>query len=335
MVKISVVIANYNGEKYIEQCLRSIYKDRGQYEVIVVDDQSVDNSLKILSRISKRYKNLRLYHTPKKAGSTGTRNLGAHNARGNYLLFLDLDTTIKKGWYTACLHFFKKNPKAGIAQPKILIMGTEKYDYAGDYFGPFGFLIERSEAAKDRGQFDQEDKIFSMKGAGILTKKKIFNQVGGFDNDFEYMWEEPDYAWRVWLAGYEVLFLPSVTVWHAYGKKGKDYYIAADVYYRGARNTIMSLLKNLGLYRLLYILPINMGCWIVLSVLFILKLDWKKGSAIVRGLLWNVIHIYSTLKKRYLIQKKRKLSDTELFSMVGSKRSITYYMHKAKTYVWN
>lgn len=335
-ILVSVIIPNFNGEKFLTRCLQSILtEDRKAYEIIVVDDKSTDDSVKLLKKKFGQEKKLKLIILKKRAGTAATTNIGIKNSRGKYLFILDNDTKVKKGWFDEIVRFFENHPRAGLAQAKILKMNTDKFDYAGDFMGPFGFLIERARSAKDKGQFDKVEKIFGLKSAAMFLKRNVFEKIKGFDEDYKMFWEETDLAWRIWLAGYEVLFAPKIIVWHAFGtkEKGPQTYIHHQIYYRGCRNTIMTLIKNLGAKKLAFMLPINIFCWLVLAGMFFIRLNFKKGLAIIRGLSWNLSHLLKTLKKRKNIQKKRKVSDQELFLIVGAKRGISYYLGKALAYV--
>lgn len=334
MPLISVVIPNFNGEKFLVRCLNSVLAEkRKAYEVVIVDDGSTDSSVKLVKELTSS--RVKLIENKKNIGAAEARNIGVKNSQGKYLLFLDNDTKIKKGWFDEVVRFFKENKKAGLAQAKILKMGTNKFDCAGNYLGPFGFLIEPARGAADQGQFDQEDKIFAAKSAAMLARRKVFEKLGGFDADYKIFWEDTDLSWRTWLFGFELLFAPKIVVWHAYGtkEKGMTPYGQNQVYYRGCKNTIASLIKNLGRKRLAFILPVNLGCWLILAIGFFLRLEIRTGLSIVKGVLWNIIYFPQTLRKRKKIQAKRKISDQELLTLVGAKRGIAYYLGKGLAYV--
>ncbi|HLV62938.1 glycosyltransferase family 2 protein [Galbibacter sp.] len=92
-MKLSIIIPVYNVEKYIERCILSCYDqqlEQSQYEIIVIDDESPDNSVKIVQRLMNAYSNLRII-SQKNKGLGGARNTGIENAKGRYLLFLDSD----------------------------------------------------------------------------------------------------------------------------------------------------------------------------------------------------------------------------------------------------
>ena len=302
-MQISVVIASKDGERFLERCLSAVFAEKGSFEVILVKDEEG-------------------------VGAAAARNFGVENSCGKYILFLDVDTKIKPGWYKEVLSFFRRNKKAGAAQVKLLRMRTKKYDSAGEYMGPFGFLIERARGAKDVGQFDREDKIFSGKSAGMIIRREVFEKLGGFDEDYQIFLEDTDLFWRVWLLGWQVRFCPKVVVEHAYLTKEKpmSFYLDNKVYYRGARNTIMNLLKNMGGERVWWVVLVNVLCWLVLGLLFCLKGDFKRGWAMFAGVGWNIINLPKVLKKRQ--KHKGKIPDE-----VMARRGLDYYLGKAKAYV--
>lgn len=93
MIKISIIIPIYNVEKYIAKCIASTYKQKfneNQFEVIIVDDESPDNSLNIVKEIAKNHSNIHII-SQKNKGLGGARNTGIQNSSGEYLLFLDSD----------------------------------------------------------------------------------------------------------------------------------------------------------------------------------------------------------------------------------------------------
>lgn len=334
---ISIIIVNFNGRKLSGKCLNSVFLEKAKsFEVIVVDDGSTDKSTALLEKIRlNKYKQLQIIALEKNVGAAEARNIGARKSTGKYLFFLDNDTELQPDWHDKIINFFDLHNKVGLAQVKILKKGTKNYDYAGDFLGPFGFLIERARGAIDIGQFDYVKKIFALKSAAMIIRREVFKTLGGFDKDYHIFLEDTDIAWRCWLIGYEVVFLPTITVYHAYGTKEKDQivYIKNQVVYRGCRNTIMTLIKNLGLRKLIFILPANTACWLVLAILFFIRFDTYKGFAILKGIFWNTLNLGSILKKRRIIQSSRKITDEELLSQVGAAKDINYYLGKGLAYL--
>lgn len=331
---VSVIIANKNGEKFLKRCLDSILLEIGNYEVVVVDDGSNDSSVEVVKTHFGKNEKLKLIVLKSNVGAAKARNLGVTASKGGYLLFLDADTKIKQGWYRETVGFFEKNRMAGAAQAKLLTMNTKKYDYAGDLMGSFGFLIERARGANDIGQFDKTTYIFSGKSAGMIIRRNVFEKLGGFDEDYQIFLEDTDLFWRTWLSGYKVMFMPTIVVWHAYwtDEKPFSHYIDNQVFYRGCRNMIATQIKNFGVVRLFWNLPLVICTWMVLAIVFLVKGKPERFLALIEGVAWNIINLRKTLNKRNLIQKSRKISDNDLFRLVGTCRSLGYYLGKLRAY---
>lgn len=98
MKKVSVIIPVYNSEKYISKCLDSVLNQTYQnVEIIVINDGSKDNSIKILKEYEKKYKNIILIDK-KNEGVSKTRNLGIKTATGDYIMFIDNDDFIDEDY---------------------------------------------------------------------------------------------------------------------------------------------------------------------------------------------------------------------------------------------
>lgn len=330
---VSIVIANRNGTKFISTCLDSVFNEKGNYEVILVDDASSDESKNILNIYKNP--NLKVFYFDQNKGAAFARNFGVNKSRGKYLLFLDIDTEIKEGWYKQLLIFFDKYPDAGAAQVKLLKIDSNKYDSAGEFMGPFGFLIERARMAKDSGQFDQITPIFSGKTAGMIVRRDVFMQIKGFDEDYIIFLEDTDLCWRIWLSGFKVYFFPNIIVKHAFWTKQKpfQYYIDNRVYYFGCRNTLMTLFKNYSLVKLINILPINLSCWMIICLSFLLTGKYQHFKDISSAIIWFLQHPKLLLSKKHKTQKLRQVSDQEIFSIVSDHKQIYYYIGKAYSYV--
>ena len=336
---ISIIISNFNGEKFLKRCLYSILAEGEKpFEIVVIENGSTDDSVTLLKKEFGNTDKIKLIFLEKNVGPARGRNIGIKNSSGNYIFFLDNDTKIKQGWFEETVRFFDTYKKAGLVQVKLLSMGTNRFDSAGELISPLGFLVERARSAEDTGQFDQADPIFGLKTAGAIVRREVIDKIKGFDEDYYIYWEDTDFAWRTWLAGFEVLFAPTIVVWHAYGtSEKKPHYERYKKFYRvtyfGCRNMTTTLIKNLGLKKLACILPANIACWLTLALFFLARLKPEKSFAILKSVLWNLAHLPKILQKRKVVQTTRKISDQELFALVGTKRSISYYIGKGLAYL--
>lgn len=336
---VSVVIVNYNGIEFIDQCLGSVFNSAYKnIEVIFVDNGSSDGSLE---RVKVRFINeprLRIVENKASLGPAVGRNRGVKVSGGKYLFFLDNDTKIAPNCINELVKVLEEDISVGAAQAKLLRMDSDNlYDCAGDYLGPLGFLIERSKGVRDTGQFDFITEILSAKSAASIIRKDLFQQISGFDEDFYMYLEETDLSWRVWLSGSRVVFIPSAVVYHAFNTKKKEfrkYYSRYVVRYYGCRNYITTILKNVELKNLFAILPLHICAWLVISLLFFLSgkiLDW---FYILKGIWWNFLNIGIIAANHQSINRNiRKVDDKAIFERVKTKEDISNYLRKTIIYL--
>lgn len=337
---VSVIIVNHNGIEFVDTCLRSVLNNNySDFEVIFVDNASTDTSLEYVKNTFGNDNRLRFVVNPGSFGPAVGRNKGIAIAKGEYAAFLDNDTEVDKVWLTELVKVLDSDFTIGAAQSKLL--RTDKrnvFDYAGDYLTPFGFLSERARGDNDSGQFDFICDIFSAKSASSIIRKNLLDRIGGFDENYYMYLEETDLCWRVWLAGYRVVFIPKSVVYHAYGTKKKskvEYYPDYVVKYYGCRNYISTLIKNLGFLNLLKMLPLHMLSWVCLSLMFIFKRRFKNAFWIIKANAWNVARILALLRKRNFIQKNiRRVRDSQIMGKVMISKSPVYYLGKAVSYIY-
>lgn len=300
MIKVSVIVANHWPDYQFPQAGKESW-----LEVIVVNSTN----------------------------PSWARNQGAKKAKGKYLVFLDNDTLVKKGWLDQVVKFMDQHPKVGAGQLKLLRMGSNKFDSAGDLLTSNGFLAERAREAEDKGQFDKAEKIFSGKGAAMLVRKDVFEKVGGFDETYVYYWEEPDLFWRVWQAGYEVRFLWMGTVWHAYGtiKKPIPKIPAEEQVYLACRNQLMTIIKNAQTRRLRMLFWVGLS-WLGLETMFVIKGKWQQAWSIERAWWWLLFHWPKQRPTSCRSGTEVKNNDQWL-KQVTIKRNFKWYLGKGVSYV--
>jgi len=298
---VSVIIPTFNSQKHINKCLKSILNSSFKnFELIVIDDCSSDNSQTILKKYQIN-KKVVVYYFKKNFGPAVARNFGASKARGKYLIFLDIDTQIDKNCLTTFVRAFEKDKNAGAFQAKIINGNSKKLETAGHFLSPFGFPYEIGVNRRP-SSFDQQRLIFGARSAGMAVKKQVFNQAGGFDSDYLIYGEETDLCWRIWLAGYKIYFLPWAIVYH-FQKSSLGPKTKYRILYQGAKNNISNIIKNAPLSMITWMILLHIFCWLLLSLGLILKLRLKDAYWILKGIAWNIYYLPKTLKKRKGIQK--------------------------------
>ncbi len=305
---VSIIVANWNGGKVFADCLASISKlQYPNWELIIVDNGSTDGSDRLANNaiVIKNKENL---------GFARANNQGYEKAKGKYLLFLNNDTKVSSDLLDKLVEKMQNDLKVGVLQPKIKIMDKPEYlDNAGSFFTWSGFLKHWGFGQKDGSEFDDEKEIFSAKGACMLVRREVVEKVGLFDPDFVSYFEESDFCWRVWLAGYRVLFYPRTYIYHKVGFTIKRLDVA-NINFRYYKNRITSLIKNLGTERLVIILPIHLALSVGIFLAFLLRGNKASAGMILKAIFWNITNFGKTLTKRKSVQKLRRVSDDVLFS---------------------
>lgn len=330
---VSVVIVNYNGKKYLLNCLKGIFANKySNYEVIVVDNGSTDGSVEEIKKKYGRRKNFQVLELKENFGPAYARNRGAEKAQGKYLAFLDNDTLPEKNWLIPLVEAMERDKSIGACQCKLLLMRERhRIDYVGDYLSQFGFLVQRVQGGeKDIGQADERVEILSAKSAAMIISKEAFQKAGGFDEDYFIYLEETDLGWRTWLVGYRIIFIPESVVYHEFGTSQtilgeRQNYL---VKFHGTKNYITTNFKNLGTVNLIKILPIHIFLWIGIAGWMALKRNFYESALIFKGIFWNFLYSFRIIKKRFQIQTKRKISDKELFPKIMRRKSFTYFYNK-------
>jgi len=200
--EIAVVILNYNGRKLLEKFLPSVTEHSHQADIVVIDNNSADESVPFLK---EKYPQIQIILLDKNLGYAGGYNKGLSFLDYKYFLLLNSDVETSPNWLTPLLNWAKKNETVGCIQPKILDFNTKnRFEYAGASGGfidkdmfPFcrGRILNICE--EDNGQYDEISEVFWASGASLFISQERFIEAGGFDEDFFAHMEEIDLCWRL------------------------------------------------------------------------------------------------------------------------------------------
>ena len=335
---VSIVIVNYNGKEYIDNCIASILLSAEvcpYFEIIIVDNGSNDGSVSFLrSKYGSYLDKIRFIELSQNYGPAKARNEGVKLATGKYIGFLDNDTIVDRNWALASIKKFESNDKIGVIQCKLLLMDeSQKIDSIGEWIGKNGFLVQLVQPGSlDKEEYNIEQEIFAAKSAGMFIRRDVFDMIGGFDEDYFIYMEETDLCWRVLLIGYQNIFLPNVIVYHKFGTSsvilGKDK-VNYTLRFHGTKNYILTLLKNLNFFNMLFIIPKHIILWIGLAYFgLIYKRKLSFFIYIHNGIFWNVLNIFKTFEKRKFIQKIRVVNDQDIFKTLMKKKNFLYFFKK-------
>jgi len=204
MIKISVVIPAFNAQSTIKDLLVSLFNQtfpKKDFEIILVDDGSRDETVKIIKTTDKE-KRVRLFSEQNK-GAAQARNLGASKARGEILLFVDSDTVLPKDLVAKYWLAYQKHNNQ-------IIGGGVKNPKGVNYLAWTDYLSSWHNAHE--GMKKQTVKEY-LPTVNLSLKRKVFNDIGGFWKD-KSTGEDVDFGLRAGKKGYQFFFDPSLGLWH-------------------------------------------------------------------------------------------------------------------------
>ncbi len=211
---ISVIIPNFNGKKLLEEYLpytiRAMEKASVDYEIIVVDDSSKDDSIIFLE---KNYPGVRVIINPANKGFSYACNRGMYAAKKELLFFLNSDVMLDEHYFEGLWKYFEKEDTFGV-MGKILEMNSEKIEVAARSLNHIGFKFKTNKLFYQRGGKEYTPTAF-LSGANALIDAEKIRTLGGFDEIFSpYYSEDLDLGLRAWRVGWKCYYDHSSTCYH-------------------------------------------------------------------------------------------------------------------------
>lgn len=308
---ISVIIPNWNGTTLLPGCLNSLRtQTHPDYEVILVDNASTDDSVEMIRR---EYPEVRVLELARNLGLTGGVNAGIAIARGEIIALLNNDAEASPAWLTELEAALARHPEAGSVASKMLLYDHPKtINSAGDFYRTDGIPGNRGVWQQDDGEFDQEDLVFGGCGGAVAYRRTMLEQIGLFDEDLFMYCEDVDLSWRAQLAGWGCVYAPLAVVHHRLSATGGG--VLAS-YYSG-RNCIYVIVKNYpsSLLRKHWLSIIHAQLKIAENTLEAFR--GNSARARLRGQLAGLCGIPFLLGKRGRTQSLRRVSDDYLLSVL-------------------
>ncbi len=257
------------------------------YEVVVVDNGSGPADVDLIRR---RHPWVRLICNGENLGFTGGNNAGIRVADGEYILLLNNDTIVDRGFLEPIVAAIQHDPSVGIVSPKIRFFEpADRIQYAGTT--PINPLTVRGETIgyleRDEGQYDEPCYTHLAHGAAMLIHRKVLEQVGLLADVFFLYYEEFDLCERAKRAGYRIRYVPQSVIWHKESATTGRW--SAFKHYYMAKNRLLFVRRNVtGVKRTLAMLFIAAVALPKDVAGHVLSGRWASAAAVVRGLCWHL-----------------------------------------------
>lgn len=295
MVKSTVVIPNYNGIKYIEACLESLFTGTNtDFEVIMVDNASKDGSLEL---VKKRFPQVTLIENEENAGFDKAVNQGILASKTPYVILLNNDTRVELSFVHELEKAIEKGRNIFSASAKMIALhDKEKLDDAGDYYCALGWAFARGKG-KHPDLYDKSCEVFASCAGAAIYRREIFDEIGLFDeNHFAYL-EDIDIGYRAQLYGYRNTYAPKAVVYHAGSATSGSRYNAFKTKL-ASQNSIYIVYKNMPALQILINLPFLLVGFLIKTLFFIKK---GLGREYVTGLINGIRLSVSDRGKRHKV----------------------------------
>jgi hypothetical protein len=317
---VSIIIVNFNGKKWLVDCLDSIRKhDYGALEVIVVDNNSSDDSVKF---IKATYPSAKIVLNNENLGFAEGNNRGVAAATGEYYFLLNNDTILcDQDLIRKSITFLVAHPKIGVIQPKICLLNhPDKIDLCGSFWTSttmlyhYGCFQDESDPL-----FSTDFPVFTCKGAAMFVKKTCVDAIGLFDSDFWCYYEETDFCHRAWLAGYECWYFSQAKILHSNGGTSLGFN-NEFIQFHNTKNKLRSFIKNFRGVQRVYVIGIFMLTSIFYIFISLYLKQPKNIKSIAQAYIWNIKKAYS------LWGQKERVITGKIPSMVIKKPGLRYYL---------
>jgi GT2 family glycosyltransferase len=212
---VSVIVVNWNRRDLLRACLSSLARQRAvRQETIVVDNGSSDGS----ADMAEFEFGARVIRNRENRGFCAANNQGIAAAQGELIALLNNDAEADPDWLDRLSRAFERAPDIGMAASKVVDWQTpSQIDKAGHLIYPDGQNRGRGSGARDVGQFDREEEALWPDGCAAMYRKRMLDEIGGFDEDFFAYGDDAELGLRARIAGWRCLYVPGAVVRHHRG----------------------------------------------------------------------------------------------------------------------
>jgi len=232
MTNFSIIIPNYNGSEFITDCLHTLYQSiklcSGQFEIIIVDNASTDNSLDLIKDFFSQYRstklNTKIYQLKINTGFAQAVNFGINHSQYDYVVICNNDLTLEKNWFQLISKTIENNKNSKIATffGTVLNKDGTKFESQGFKFDIVGRVKNISNHKPFKKSLLKNNQIvWGTSAALVVYQKEIIKKIGLFDKTFFAYQEDVDLSLRLAKLQYKTLYTPSAICYHLGGGTSK------------------------------------------------------------------------------------------------------------------
>ena len=321
---VSVIIVNWNGRKFLPECLESLGQQvYRRFSITIVDNGSNDGSIDFVIR---NYPEVKTIALPKNLGFSVANNIALKTVHTEYVALLNNDAAPDPLWLKNLLEALERDSEAGFAASKMLYYDDpEIIDRAGDSYTRAGAGLLRGRA-EPVNSYNKQEWIFGACAGAALYRTLMLNDIGFFDEDFFLLYEDVDLSFRAQLKGYKCLYVPEAVVYHK-ASSSIVYDSPMSVYY-SHRNLEWVYIKNMPAGLILETIFAHIIYDIAAFFFFAAKGRIKEFTKAK----WDAVKGFKkVLQKRKEIQKSRSATNDYIWGLMEKEymfRRMTRRLHK-------
>jgi GT2 family glycosyltransferase len=321
---VCVIIPTYNRDDLLVSCLDHLKKQSFQsIEIVVVDNSPRDS----IPAFLKEFDNLKWIPLFRNQGTAGAFNRGLAECKASpYVMLLNNDVELEIDCLAHLVETLDSDPNYSIAVPKLLLWSDSRFlDGVGDdlLLSAGAYRVGRGQL--DFGQYETPEPVFSACATATLYRRSLFDDVGGFDEDFFAYHEDVDLCVRAQLRGHRCIFVPKARGKHR-GSATLGTTFHPWIIRLCTRNHVLMILKNYPLFLLFRLAPrllVFQILWLGLTIRKHVFHAWCKGF------IESLFLLPKALAKRRDIQSKRLLSDANLLAKLQESEARIWRWHSS------
>ena len=242
MPTLSVIIVTFNTRALTLAAVESIVesKDDLTKEIVIVDNGSTDGTE---TAVRERFPAVTYHYSERNFGFAKANNLGARRSSGKWLLLLNSDARLRRDSLTNAFAYLGRHPECGVLGAQLLNEDGSRQNSIASFPTLATELLSKSLLRRlAPGRYPGKEHCFnrpvevdSVIGAFLLTPRRVWDALGGFDERYFFFLEETDYCRQVKLRGWSVVHHPDINVWHFQGGSAKRVKAAARIEYWRSR----------------------------------------------------------------------------------------------------